>query len=355
MTRPAESPGPVRPPEPAGPFEYLAPRIGTGFHERRERCAVRVGGTGPLHHIAQCTDGQLDFSLDALGDDALKHVYPELSLAQKRRTAHRTDEQVSLKATQLERRLLGARTGPLIRLVLQGARGALICDRLKSGTYLIGALLGLSGSSGPEPGPAVSPAAPGGAVVDAGDRAMADLVREIRDLMNLTAEDPGGFDDTDPSPSVRVPDDLVAVFGERTGSRVAVCRAALSPDDLHYLAYFRKGRFEFAVDVFDHPDLEELLAPTDVGRQRRFYYDFGGELGSRVAELSRVAFVAAGGPLHRVVFDVLEGALFYHRLGIAEFLLGVTLKQRKVSRADAEIHRLLDRLRELSAAETSGR
>ena len=304
------------------PYEQAPPQLAETGRVRRLLSSA-VAPTGTLHHVARCTDGVPDTTADAVdragdraaGQDALLLI----------------DQQLSLAATRLDRQLTPARSGTLIRMVTQAGPGAFFCDSIVPGVHLIGALLP---SDAPQPGrqPLGRPE------VDRGDEELSRLASELRRLISLGSQDPGGFEHQ--GPASRPNDGPVRSIGNEQHRLSPLVRAALSPDDLHYLAYYEGEDLGFSVDILDHSELAEFFSGIAVATRRRFYQEFGYEFGSVAGELGRVVAPLINGPLTRVVLDVEQGALYYLRVRRGEYLVGVTLNQWRVSHADTRIDRL---------------
>jgi hypothetical protein len=305
------------------PYEQAPQQLAeTGRVRRLLSSAVAPAGT--LHHVARCTDGVPDTTVDA-ADHTADHTAGHDALLL-------IDQQLSLAATRLERQLAPARSGNLIRMVTQAGRGAFFCDSVVPGVHLIGALLA---RDAPQPGP--NPA--GRPEVDRGDEELGRLASELRRLISLGSQDPGGFEHHQ-GPASRPNDGPVRIVGTGQHRLSPLVRAALSPDDLHYLAYYEGADLSFSVDILDHADLAEFFGGIPIATRRRFYQEFGREFGPIAGELGRVVAPLIGGPLTRVVLDVEQGALYHLRVRRGEYLVGVTLNQRRVSHADARIGRL---------------
>lgn len=291
----------------------------------RETLLPTVSPAGPLHHLAQCTGGVLDFAIDPAG------AGPEGDEARARDELLRgVDYRLSLKAEELDRRLEPARSGALIRLVTQSERGVVCCDRLVPGTYLIGAY-----------DQDLSPRAGGAREgFDRADEALALLSTSVRRRFRLGSVNPGAFERDRSAAGTRRPATSHHAFGPGDESLIAALVAALSPDDAHYLAYYRSGEQLAAVDVLEHEDLAVFSAFIDAADRRHQYDAIGREFDSLIGELGRIVCPLIGSPLTRVVLDVEQGALYYFRIHRGEYIFGATLDQQQVLQTDLEIERV---------------
>lgn len=305
-----------------------------------------LAGAGPVHHLMQCSDGVYDFTLDVL-DAVPGAAAPDLPVGQARTGLRRVGEQLSVSAAQLDRRLAELRSGGLIRLVLQAAGGAFYCDSVVPGRYLIGTRFVAAGDARPGAYPDGQPA------VDEGDRAMSQLVREMRQQVSLPSQDPGGFESSVSVEGVQIRLEQCHLRGDPTDPRVGMCLDALSPRRVNYLSYWRDGQPLFAVDVLDHDDLAGYATCIDSEARRRRYLEVGEKLGAIVGGLGRTVHPVTPGPLSRAVLDVEQGALFYFRIRRGEYLLGASLVQRQVSQADTAANQVADRLRDAAGGEAA--
>jgi hypothetical protein len=83
-----------------------------------------------------------------------------------------------------------------------------------------------------------------------------------------------------------------------------------------------------------------------VDARRKFYNDFAMELSNVVSTLGRLTRSSVGGRLFRLVLDVEQGAIFYYRLRVNDYLVGVTLDQDQVHVADDKMALLARRSQE---------
>lgn len=136
-------------------------------------------------------------------------------------------------------------------------------------------------------------------------------------------------------------------YGGRGIDRIlAAAESQLSTEDLHYIAYHVDGLCQFSIDVLDHPNI-----PADdkvTGDQRRAQYlRHGVKLNRLMVGLNQEFRSIDSGILLRVVLDVERGALYYFWVDDARFLIGVTMDQSQVHKADAKMVQLVDSVRPL--------
>ncbi|WP_150187683.1 hypothetical protein [Streptomyces venezuelae] len=301
-----------------------------------ELCANALSETG-LHHVAQYRWGVFGYSVDIL--DRLPEAQgggfggsggKEQDVRRERFV--RLGRQLHYVLGRMDHVLRSVDSGKLIRSVLQVGDGAVFHYYFRADDCLTGVSLGAD-------------------TVDAGDRAMAELVGAFRQEIGLPLMNPGGFDSETSLPVIeRTPLALSkephrVVEGEWGTTEPALlehCVEAVSPDTLHYAGYVAPGTGRLSADVFNDPELSRFFGGSLTRDERRTRYT---ELGERlhyvVARLNQSLRAVMPGKLSRVVLDVEEGALFYVDRPDDHFLLGVTLDQSQVARADRRMNDLV--------------
>jgi hypothetical protein len=272
----------------------------------------------------------------------------------RRRSAYRRiARSVADEMRALDRGLQHFRTGPLIRLVLQGPAGAVFADSVLLDEFVMAAI-------GPAGGGAEHDLAlPRMEGVRRVDRAVTRLVDQIRDIVGQPSQNLGGWEtsslieptslppdeapvpppEADPKdfrraaqvPAQDLREQLMRADAENS---LALCRKAVLDGSLHYIAMFRGMEQLLEVDAFEGREVKLFLTRIAPQTRRELYREFGREAEIQVAELARLSGSATGSPLLRVVFDVEQGAIFYYRVGDDRHLIAVTLNQRAVSQGD---------------------
>lgn len=136
-------------------------------------------------------------------------------------------------------------------------------------------------------------------------------------------------------------------YGPETDGIAALCTSRLAPDTLHYLQYHTRGKGIFRVDVLDDPALAPLLGLADADRHRQVYERYGEGLRSLVELLDDDFVQLDSGRVLRLVLDVEKGAVFVVEVhhGSGRYLLGVTLDETAVDRADLDLRDLASTVR----------
>jgi hypothetical protein len=298
-----------------------------------------------LAYLAHYSSGAFDFSIDVLGD--LPRSADTLPGNTRRDELQRLGRALSSAMTSLDRTLQEVRTGALIRTVLDTKEGAAFCNSVVPREYLVGLVLDREPRV---PGELLTRAAD----IRATDKAMAQLVDQLRRRVKLPSGNPGGWksaDEVETLPPIEPSGGpVVSVFAGmgKTADRVAqACKLAIRPDDLHFVAYCADHEIVFAADYLGDRSLAPYFTLITVATRRKYYLEFSRELCSHVTKLSRATSGVLGGLLLRCVLDVEQGAIYYYRIKPGAYLIGVTIDQSRVSIADDRMSRLANETRDI--------
>lgn len=137
-------------------------------------------------------------------------------------------------------------------------------------------------------------------------------------------------------------------FGHEIDEVVEACALALGRDTLHYLQYHARGKGVFRVDVLDLPDLRPLLGLATADKHREVYERYGEGLKAMVEMLDDDFMQVDAGRVRRMVLDVEKGAIYVIEIhhGSGRYLLGVTLDETAVDRADLDVRHLATEIRD---------
>ncbi|GAA3456559.1 hypothetical protein [Dactylosporangium matsuzakiense] len=313
---------------PGAPIHVNDPTRGRFGNARRiEIC--RPGLERGLDYVAHHTSGGLDFAVDRLEASGAGPA--------DRRRLEGLGTELAGRFAELDAVVRAWHSGDLIRLVLHGTERLIVCNSVTADQLLI--------SSAPvEPG-----------LMHRQDRAAAELVEALRRLIDLQSQNPGGFqsrppdepagpDESPGEPWESCPPTDPQVEGEHSAARTAL-RAAVHPADLHFAAYLSGGAWRCAADVLDHAALAAFYSREFTAADRRGWYE---EFGRRLClgPMSLLGQLSLDledqiGELWRLVLDVEQGAFYGYRRGIDDFVLGATLAQNRVQKADEKVERLL--------------
>lgn len=325
-------------------FEEVADHLGPEFGDARQACFDTMVKSTALRYLAHYSRAVFDFGFDALGDpppspDALPGTT-------RRDELKRLGRQLGFTVTTLDRTLQEARTGRLIRTVVQTEEGAVFCDSVVPSENVVGLVVDRSATEHPVTPLALAPD------LRAADRAVAELASTLRAQVRLPSLNPGGWESADPvEPLPSIGSEpapfttVLAAPGADTDRLLSACVRAVRPEDLHLVAYCSQGELPVMVDHLDHPSLSPFFTQIAVETRRRFYQGFSRELGAMAHRLNRTTSTALGGVLVRLVLDIEMGAIYYYRLGPGDYLVGVTIDQNRVSGADDRMAALALELR----------
>jgi hypothetical protein len=293
-----------------------------------DRCTAIVDEVSSVTHLSVVADGDWRFSVDR-GESA-ERVNRTRIVAQG----------VVSRFLDLHDRLQPARTGALIRLVLETPRGALLVYALPSRTHLIGFSL-----RGPEH--TVDAAANGSAPeTQQADRALAAAADQARSASALSSQNPGGWRSgasAEPPAAIGTEPVVTGIVDERV---LPLCRDSVD-QNLQYVLYLGAGEHVFALDHFD--GLAPLLpGDTSAALLRRVYRGLEEYLDSDLRDLRRLVYPVLGRAARTIVLDVENGAVMVRWLSGGRRAVGVTVAQDAVRTAEsrfAELGRKLDGVR----------
>jgi hypothetical protein len=303
-------------------------------------CRELITRQAGLHYLAHITSGILDFAIET------PDLWPP---GQDMREAFdRAGRELNLAVAQLDSACEPLDTGMLIRVVIQGENGAMFQVLKVAGQSFFGVTLD---------------GAPG--TVDGVDRQVARVAESAARRIGATSLLWGGFQNRDgsgelwhsyqagsPVQSASVPfiaagnDDSVA------DSVTELCRDALHRDDLHYVGIYHRGQPSWHADVFDDPTLAPLFQRVAPWSRRRGYERLIRQVNLQVRRFKQLLTLVRSDQLIRVVLDVARGAIYLLPLDDGEYLVGVTLIQSEVERADSKIQTLRDSLRSVASQHT---
>jgi hypothetical protein len=311
-----------------------ADHAGPAFAPQIRDCADTVRAIRPLRCLGQLTNGVFDFAVSAAG------AWPGEG------SMERIGRELDLCVRDLGRSCAGLDSGPLIRVVIQGRRGALF-HMLKLSDQCLFAC------------------SEGGAQdqVDDVDHRLFDILERTFARLGMVSLNWGGFrpvaedfageagtvlshEDRVPSSTVgwqRVP--RLAGRVELRRSQ-ALLQAALDPDGLHYVALFQEGHLLLAEDILDHPNLVEYFQRSSPFSRREAYQSVALMCWRYQSRRESLLEENGLGPEVRLVLDVARGALFFLPVSEDLTLVGVTLHQNRLLRAEADLRRAEEKLSE---------
>lgn len=321
--------------EPAGSRTRLrrADHAGGAYDADIADCRKVINDRSGLHYVAHISSGIFDFALEIPGRWPSGRDMTEAS--------ERAGRQLSVAVTQLDSACEPLDSGVLIRVVIQGENGALFQVLKVAGQSFFG--LTLDGAP---------------KTVDWTDRQLAQLAESAARRIGAASLLWGGFWTREESGKLWIsseagsparPNDAPydGASSERsvTDSVANACRAALHRDDLHYIGIFQRGQLSWCTDIFDDPALAPFFQRVTPWSRRRGYDRLIRQVDLQVRRFRQLLTLVCSDHLIRLVLDVARGAIYVLPLDDDEYLVGVTLIQAHVDRADKKMRTLHESLR----------
>lgn len=118
------------------------------------------------------------------------------------------------------------------------------------------------------------------------------------------------------------------------------CLQAVSTRDVHFIATFARGELQFFVDVLASPRLDVDTAPHGAACWRKRIERAGRQLMALDGRIAAAFGRIEKGVLARTMLDVEHGALFLYRLRQGHYVIGATLRQVEILRAQRKLDAL---------------
>jgi len=311
---------------------------GAAYDEDVSVAGDAIAEDGGLSYIAHFTNGILDFAIarpTALASDSSPSTGRGAGVAFERAGRH-----FNFMVTHFDNSCRQLESGPLIRVVAQGETGAVYHYLKFPGQNLFGITLDSSEK----------------AVVRA-DRQMAAVSEAATARLGVQSLDWGGFrvrhslsgkdeyEGGDSSESKQVTYLQPSDSDFRASPQARLFAEALHPDHLHYVAIFRKGRVAVGADIFEDRALAPFFQKATPELRRVGYGELLRQVELQSDRLRQILETIRSRRLIRLVLDVAQGAIYFMPLGEDDCLVGVTLNQGQVDRADAEFRALYTHLK----------
>jgi hypothetical protein len=282
---------------------------------------------GLLHMITQISSGVANVTKDSF-ERSLPDVPGAVDGLDAFRIACRSASRLvtTFAATQ-ESRLEAAAAGRLIRTVLHADGGAIFCYSIVPGQYLVGLVFLTPEERTKHTDTPLNKLR----AVNTADHTMTSLTDTLRNRLGLPPQDAGGWTTEDQQP----------LFLAGTQD---LLQAAVGETDLHYVARVHAQRLVATADRFDDETLRPFFELVSRSARRKLYGDLATDMFNTVGQVSRLMRSTVSGVLSRAVLDVEQGAVFYYRLGVGDYLVGVTLNQKQVAASDNKMAALAQRL-----------
>ncbi|WP_250289729.1 hypothetical protein [Frankia sp. CiP1_Cm_nod1] len=308
------------------------------YHDLVNRCRQHVG-VHRIHHVGHFVNGIPNFSVDILEHEELAGHFDAGSSgpANLRATLIQIGRKFNYDIGRVDRNLADMWTGRLMRTIFDVSHFGVYWYWIHGNEYLVGLTLG-------------------GQHVDDADRSMAAIAESILESLGRPPRNYGGFQRGIPRDPARYGDGQVtpavnwsrsSTVGRMERQAAEECRFAVHPADLHYVAFFADGRWQFSVDVLDS-ERTKSFGGLDAVDRRGLYQEFGERFQFITSQFDRMLTSISPsepGRLVRTVLDVEAGALYHHPVALGRYVVGVTLFQDQVAQADDRIRTLVESLR----------
>lgn len=318
--------GPNEDPREPAPAAREASHVDAKFAATRQLCRRTLIQSPELDYLGHYTEGAFDFSYDRLDGASGRPGWMDYE---------RIGVQISNTFHGFDRLLHEAKTGALIRIVVHGRQGLVICNSARPTEHVVG--FSHAPTALPTEGAVLSRLTGARDV----DEAISQLATVLRKQVSLGPQNPGSWISAKPDdvvfPLVDAPAIPPYIEGTADSRITRLFVDQVDPVDLQLVAYCRGGRVEFVADQLHHPQLGSYFQEISVTERRLFYQHMCRYFPIIVRKLGRIATATTGSKIERLVLDVEQGALYYYRIRPTEYLVGVTIDQRQVASADDKI------------------
>lgn len=312
---------------PAEPRLWRAGHAGSAYDADIADFRAALGALSGLGYLAHMTYGIVDFTL------GVPERWPDGNgMAEAVESAVR---KLNLAVIQLDKACASLDSGALIRVVLQGENGALFQTLKVAGQ----SIAGLTFDSASE-------------VVATADARLAALAESSASRIGGIPLDWGGFKDRErsgrlpaqqpgPMPAGGMTPAVAATYGAVIPDRVArACLEALHPDDLHYVALYRRAEQLWSADIFETRELAPFFQRVTPASRRHGYMQVLQQIELLSHRLLRLLELVHSKRLERLVLDVARGAVFVLPVAGDDLLVAATLIQARVEGADEKARNL---------------
>lgn len=133
-------------------------------------------------------------------------------------------------------------------------------------------------------------------------------------------------------------------FDDDLDEVVEICLRMMSPEDIHWLGYFVRGKCRFHLDTLDDPQLNRFFRDSHRADRRLGYERSGRQLDWIVKRLNRYVRRLDSGVLIRTVLDVEQGSVGYYYIDKEVYVVGVTMEQSKILILDGKLRDLANEI-----------
>jgi hypothetical protein len=306
-----------------------AVHAGSDYDVDIAECSSAIRAKDGLALVAHFTVGTWDFEVTRPG------LWPRQEGAAA--VFERTGQQLGLAMTELDAVWEHVDGSALIRIVLQGDKGALFNVVKVAGQMLFGATF----YGAPDR-------------VDASDRQLIGLADGAARRIGAASMQWGGFRLREssgdlwrpfaalPMRDTARPHLTVAELVSFPESAARTCKDLLHWDDLHYVALHRRGKLVWRADIFDDPALSPFFQRVTPDGRRRGYDRLARQLTLQARLFRQALALVRSERLTRLVLDVARGAIFAIPLTEEVSIIGATLVQNSSHEADRKLRTMRD-------------
>jgi hypothetical protein len=284
-------------------------------------CDATITSRTGLEYIVHLTSGIWDFSVHSPAHRGRSETFDQAA-----RQLSLIVDRIDTTADQLD-------SGPLIRVVVHGNRGALFHMLKVTGQTFFG--MSLDGT--PQ-------------VVEQADRDLARIAEKSAARVGSPSLLWGAFDKRSDSgdislpgatqPPDEYPEDSATAVGRHlvTGEVRHRCLRVLDTNDVHFVGIYQHHRLVWRADLFTDPALASFFQRVTPAMRRRGYDKVIRQVTMQLGRIMQLLALVGSDLLTRLVLDVARGAIYVLPLGDREYyLVGVTLIQPRVSKADKKM------------------
>jgi hypothetical protein len=314
----------------AGPSVIVrqAAHVDGKYRQDINDCDKSIAGHAGLDYIAHLTSGVWDFSVHPAAYTARQEAFDKAA------------RQLGLIVARIDATADQLGSGPLIRVVVQGDRGALFQVLKVAGQNFFGMVRDGSAQA-----------------VERADRELVAIVDRAAARIGSPSLLWGAYKrrgDTNeiwppgmPASLEQEPADSAAIVREHplTSEMLDRCRRVLDRSNVHFVGIYHHDKLVWRADMLADPGLAPLFQRVSPGVRRRGYDKVIRQVTLQHGRIMQLLGLTGSDALTRLVLDVARGAIYLLPLDHRGYsLVGVTLVQSQVRSADRKLNELREEL-----------
>lgn len=138
------------------------------------------------------------------------------------------------------------------------------------------------------------------------------------------------------------------MMGEGVGLPASVTepsRAALHPDNLHFVGLYQRNTLLWCADIFDTPVLSPFFQRVSASARRRGYSRVVHQVNMQFRRFRQLLELVRSEDLVQLVLNVAHGAIYVRPLSAGEYLVAVTLIRSRVPETGHKAEELYETIR----------